>query len=165
MTNLKKLLKNKWILLTVCTYLTAACDNHTVYHSYQHIPEQGWKKSDTLFYYIPIEDSASHYQLSIEIRNKDNYPYRNLFMGISHNNTADSTLFVTDTIECILADSNDKWRGDGIGTLFQSEHNQARFFFPHKRNYTFKLFHLMKETPLNGLSDIGIKIQKEYNSK
>lgn len=161
MTSLKKLLKNRWVLLTASAYLVAACDNRTVYHSYQHIPEYGWAKNDTLFYNIPIKDSLASCQLSVEIRNQDNYPYRNLFLAISYIHPADSSFFITDTIECILADANDKWIGTGIGTLFQSKHNYPRSFSLHKRNYTVKLYHLMKESPLKGLSDIGIKIQKK----
>ncbi|EKC75634.1 gliding motility protein, partial [human gut metagenome] len=35
----------------------AACNENTVYHSYQSLPDEGWGKSDTLSFLIPVTDS------------------------------------------------------------------------------------------------------------
>lgn len=45
---MKSLLKNS-ICMLLTTWVLTACDENTVYHSYQSTPPDGWKKSDTLF--------------------------------------------------------------------------------------------------------------------
>lgn len=98
----KKLLRNS-ILSVVIVLSLGACETNTAYHSYQHIPERGWAKDDTLFFPFPVTDSVSSYQFTVEVRNYDNYPYQDLFLFINRPNTVDSTRYVTDTIKCVLA--------------------------------------------------------------
>ena len=53
---MKNLLRNSlFCLLGIC--LMAACNENTVYHSYQSLPDEGWGKSDTLSFLIPVTDS------------------------------------------------------------------------------------------------------------
>ena len=54
---MKSLLKNSILSLFSACLLTA-CNEHTVYHSYQSLPNKGWGKSDTLSFQIPITDSV-----------------------------------------------------------------------------------------------------------
>ena len=48
------LLKNKtktlrYIILLFIVSALGACDKQTVYHAFQSIPQEGWKRQDTLF--------------------------------------------------------------------------------------------------------------------
>lgn len=49
---MKSLLKNSILSLFSACLLTA-CNEHTVYHSYQSLPNKGWGKSDTLSFRFP----------------------------------------------------------------------------------------------------------------
>lgn len=153
---MKNLLRNSiWILLATC--LTAACNENTVYHSYQSIPTEGWKKSDTLFFNVPIKDSLALLQLSAEIRNESNYAYRNIYLTVSHN-LENSTVWKTDTLLLILADKEGKWNGTGWGSLFQSTLPIGSAIVRHPGNYTFKITHGMQDELLKGINDVGVKI-------
>ena len=105
------------MLLT--TWVLTACDENTVYHSYQSTPPDGWKKSDTLFFNVPLKDSLANLRLSVGVRNSSNYPYQNLNILI-HYNLEDSTVWKTDTLKFILTDREGKWTGTGWGSLYQS---------------------------------------------
>ena len=80
---MKNLLKNKTsllkslILLFIASFHTA-CDEQTVYHSFQSLPTEGWQRNDTLFFNVSVADSATLYNVSVEVRNRNNYPYQNL---------------------------------------------------------------------------------------
>ena len=39
----------------------AACNENTVYHSYQSLPDEGWGKSDTLSITINLADSTGRW--------------------------------------------------------------------------------------------------------
>ena len=101
------------MLLT--TWVLTACDENTVYHSYQSTPPDGWKKSDTLFFNVPLKDSLANLRLSVGVRNSSNYPYQNLNILI-HYNLEDSTIWKTDTLKFIL---NRLGKSLPIGTPFE----------------------------------------------
>lgn len=143
------------MLLT--TWVLTACDENTVYHSYQSTPPDGWKKSDTLFFNVPVKDSLALLQLSAEIRNESNYAYRNIYLSVSHN-LEDSTVWKTDTLLLILADKEGKWNGTGWGSLFQSTLPIGSAIVRHPGNYTFKITHGMQDELLKGINDVGVKI-------
>lgn len=131
----------------------------TVYHSYQSIPERGWGKSDTLVFKVPMPDSLKTLKLFAEVRNENQYPYRNLYLVVSQN-LQDSIAFQTDTLELTLADKEGKWTGTGWGNLFQSTLSIGTAVIRHSGNYTFKVSQGMKDDQLIGISDVGIKIEK-----
>lgn len=154
--NLKK---NNIIWLPVLLLLAACAFNrHTVYYSYFHTPDRGWGKSDTLYFDVNISDSLSAYKLWIEIRNDNSYPYKNLYLFVS-NNTKDSTIFATDTIKYVVAEESGKWIGTGFGTLHQSGQPIGEFVPLHPGKYIFKVVHGMKDQLLQGISDVGLRIE------
>lgn len=152
--------KNRNRLIGIsCFFLLVACETNTIYHSYHHLPNGRWNKNDTLLFTHKISDSAALYKVSLEIRYQDYYPYRNLFLFIQRN-TANSSFFITDTVEYILATPKGKWKGSGLGTLHQITFPYHTFSLPQNRNYSFKIGHVMKEEVLDGINDIGICIEK-----
>jgi gliding motility-associated lipoprotein GldH/MazG family protein len=157
---MKSLLKNSILSLFSACLLTA-CNEHTVYHSYQSLPNKGWGKSDTLSFQIPITDSVpTTLRLFAEVRNSIEYPYHDLHLFISQN-LQDSTVWRTDTIAFCLADSTGRWTGHGWGSIYQSETFITSVRPLHPANYTIKIMSGMKDEKLQGLSDVGIRIEKQ----
>ena len=159
---MKSLLKNSILSLFSACLLTA-CNEHTVYHSYQSLPNKGWGKSDTLSFLIPVTDSIPPtLRLFAEVRNRTDYPYHNLHLFISQN-LQDSTVWRTDTITINLADSTGRWIGNGWGSIYQSAVfiKSVRPLYP--ANYTFKIMNGMKDEKLSGINDIGIRIERQEN--
>jgi len=149
---MKSLLKNSILSLFSACLLTA-CNEHTVYHSYQSLPNKGWGKSDTLSFQIPITDSVpTTLRLFAEVRNSIEYPYHDLHLFISQN-LQDSTVWRTDTIAFCLADSTGRWTGHGWGSIYQSETFITSVRPLHPTNYTIKI--------MSGMKDVGIRIEKQ----
>lgn len=152
--------KNKSILLPLLFIIAlTACDSNTMYHSFLHLSKEGWGKSDTLTFKSPIADSLATYRIFVEVRNREDYPYNNLYLFISHN-TQDSTVFVTDTIKYTLADKSGKWLGTGLGSLYQSSSSYTFIAPKRSGNLTFKISHGMRDNILKGVNDIGIQIKQ-----
>lgn len=147
-------------MLQVALLFLGACETNTVYHSYQHIPSEGWAKSDTLFFTFTIKDSIPLYRFIIEVRNDEKYPYQDLYLFINRRNTMDSTLYVTDTVRCSLTDEQGKWRGTGLGSVYQSALPYMVIPSVRPGEYTIKISHGMEDQILKGVSDIGIQIEK-----
>lgn len=147
------------LLLILTAWLSAACNENTVYYSYQSTPSKGWTKGDTLLFNVPLTDSLTRLKLFVEVRNESEYLYQDLYMVISHN-LKDSTQWRTDTLKFIVADKEGKWRGTGWGSLFLSTLPLGECINRHPGDYTIKVAHGMKDEQLIGISDVGIRIEK-----
>lgn len=156
---MKNLLRNN-ILYLLGACLAGGCIGPTTYHSYQSIPTKGWAKSDTLYFEVPLTDSTvTHWQLYAEVRNRSDYPYRDLYLLICHN-LPDSTQWKTDTVKFVLADEEGKWSGTGWNGLFQSAIPVGTVSTHGAGKYTLKVTHGMKDEFLKGVNNVGIRLER-----
>jgi gliding motility-associated lipoprotein GldH len=157
---MKNLLKNS-ILLLVVTVLPVACTDDVVYHSYRYISKKGWNREDTLTFDIQVPDSTpTQYCLYAQVRNRTDYPYQSLLLSVSHN-LQDSSVVVTDTVRCILANALGRWTGEGWGSLFQATSKIGEYTSVNPAGMrTVKLIHWMEDETLTGINDIGIQIKR-----
>ncbi len=155
---MKRLLRHSFIALSIAG-LATACNDHTVYHSFQATPSQGWSKSDTLFFDVPLNDSLQPYQLTAEVRNLNDYAYKELYLFVNHNFT-DSTIWKTDTVSFVLTDKDGQWTGAGVGNLYQSSVTFGTVQTPHSGTYTIKVSQGMKDEKLIGIRDVGFRLDK-----
>lgn len=155
-------LKNKLTWLPIL--ILAACQNNIIYHSYAPVPLDGWDKSDTLVYTLPNSIPAGNYEAEIGIRYQESYPYRDIWLEVSHN-TKDTLTYVTDTLQLFLVDEAGNKTGNGLCGLYQCD-------LPYKASIpirtegsarTFRIVHIMTDNPLTGISDIGIRLRKPEN--
>lgn len=136
-----------------------ACDKTVVYEKYQAIPESQWHKDSLVVFQVPVTDTLQNHNLLIDIRNETSYPYSNLWLFIEIIHPEGKT--VKDTFELVLADPSGKWMGDGIGAIKTRQTIYRRnIFFPKKGQYTVKIRHGMRENKLNGIHDVGFRIEK-----
>jgi gliding motility-associated lipoprotein GldH len=69
---------------------------------------------------------------------------------------------LTDTVEYILAEKSGKWRGSGIGDLFDNQFSyrkNIRFEKPGK--YQLSIRQGMRAEQLKGIHDIGLRVEKQ----
>lgn len=154
----KKLLKKSLALLFV-TSLCMACDKQTVYHTFQSLPSEGWQRKDTLSFLVTIPDSTTFYNIFVEVRNRNSYPYQNLPLHICYD-SPEKQDFKRDTLEIRLADSTGVWLGDGWGGLYQSSLRIGVVRIEKAGEYRFKITHLLSDELLPGINDIGIKLKR-----
>lgn len=159
---MKSLLKNKMFLrksmiLLLVASLCMACDKQTVYHAFQSLPAEGWQQKDTLFFNVVMPDSATLYDVSVEVRNRINYPYQNLPLLIFYD-SPEAQNIQRDTLELRLADKAGIWLGDGWGGLYQSAFPAGLIRISKAGEYRFKITYLLPDEVLPGINDVGIKL-------
>ena len=150
--------------LIICfSLLMASCQNNTKYHSYRSTSTNGWHKGDTLIYQLPATLEKGIYAIEIGVRHNSNYKYRNLWVEITEN-LSSSKGVKRDSIQLILADKSGKWIGTGISGLYQNDSIINKTF---KVEYSYKpniyVRHIMRDSNLKGISDVGIKLMKVSN--
>lgn len=140
----------------ICLFFSS-CANTDFYNQYQVINTK-WEKEKEFYFTFNIEDNASLYNFSIEIRNNNAYPYQNLWLFCTEEQPVGPIW--RDTIECMLADDFGKWYGTGLSIFHLSIPVRTQYKFPYKGQYTFSIQQGMRDDHLQGIEEIGIRIEK-----
>ena len=137
----------------------SSCDLNRVFDENYSFENANWDRNKIVSFKIEISDTISQNQFFINIRNTTDYKYSNLYLFIT-TQLPDGNIS-KDTIECILADINGKWLGNGLSKL--KENNillKNNLVFPEKGSYIFEFEQAMRVEILQGIADIGIRIEK-----
>jgi gliding motility-associated lipoprotein GldH len=136
-----------------------SCDRKRVFESYKKLDSKGWNKDSVAVFNVHLTDTIKNHNLYVNIRNKGNYAYSNLWLFLTVG-SPDGTLR-TDTVEFTLAEPSGKWKGSGIGGLHDNQIlYKSSVFFPRKGNYKFQIKQGMRDNVLQGIRDVGIRIEK-----
>jgi gliding motility-associated lipoprotein GldH len=138
--------------------LLVSCSYNEIFFEYHSFKKEGWDRKDAAVFHINIDNTADLVDVSLEIRNNNDYPFRNLWLFIDFQTPGGNVR--TDTIGVDLADVYGKWYGKGISLYSLTVPYETAIHFPQKGTYTYSIRQGMRENPLTGISDIGLKISK-----
>lgn len=138
-----------------------SCDRKKVFEAYHELDKNGWNKDSVIVFNVHLTDTIRNHNLYIDVRNKGTYPYSNLYLFLSIGSPNGKIL--TDTVEFTLADPSGRWKGSGIGGLHDNQIlYKSSVYFPRKGKYKFMIKQGMRDNVLQGIRDIGIRIEKTY---
>ena len=148
-----------FIVFTLAIVLFA-CDPNKVFEEYIAVEGTTWKKENVARFEFDAKDTTSVHNLYINIRNRGDYPYSNLYLFVSLEGPNGNVL--KDTVNCILADNRGKWLGSGVGDLWDLRVPYiGGFKFAQTGKYIVSLEQAMRtEEGLVGVSDVGLRIEK-----
>ena len=155
-------MRNKQLLtiLTVAVaVLFAGCDSKTVYSHYEHTPQEGWEKIDTLFFEVPPVKEAGIYQEEIGIRTDISFPFQSLALNVAQDVLPQGEHYQT-TKNCVLYDETGKERGSGI-SRFQTVVYLTDVKLNEGESMRISITHNMRRELMSGVSDIGIILTKK----
>jgi len=151
--------KNKLLPAILISLLAVACTSNDVFFQYKAVAPKGWNKDSLYSFDVKILDTLSAYNVYVNVRNRGEYPYQNLWVFI-HKSTPD-TIQTNDSIECYLADQHGKWLGSGIGSVMEMPVlYQQNVHFNKAGIYHYKIAHGMRDSILTGINDIGIRVER-----
>lgn len=147
---------NSIALLLVSTLLLA-CGGHSL-HSYQSVGGE-WHRGRSLSF---VQDSASctaadTLALYVGVRYSAAYKYRNLCLQVTGIAGYDS-IISRDTICCDIYDAAGHHNGSTAGALYQAEYYVAPVPAPRNNAHTIRLQHIMQDSLLQGIYDVGIRL-------
>lgn len=139
--------------------LVVSCNKNVVFSDYTKLPDEGWKAENKLKFDVNIEDNNALYNVFLNVRHADSYPYANLFVFLTTTYPDGKTS--VDTLECIFADNKGKWVGDGAGDLWDNKIPlKKNMRFPQTGKYTFSFEQGMRSNPLPLILDFGMRVEK-----
>ncbi len=130
---------------------------NTIAEKFQPIPSSTWKWKDSKTFSFTVDDSTHYYNLSIGLRINGTYAYSNIWL-ISQ--LRGNNLNNKKQIQIELADQTGRWLGEGMSNLITYEKPIVIQQKLPIGTYTWSLSQNMRDESLQGVSDIGIKVEK-----
>ena len=138
--------------------LLASCQQHTVYHHYEHTPLTGWEKNDTLAFMTDPMPADGNYTEEIGLRISADYPFMGLYLVVEQT-VLPSNEVRHDTLSCSLIDEKGNTMGNGISHYQYLFHLTTLSLKKGDRLYV-AIRHDMKREILPGIADVGVRIKR-----
>lgn len=136
-----------------------SCDNKRIFDDYQKIPDMVWNKDSVFTFNFNVTSSMINHNLYLNVRNKINYSYSNLWLFVEV--VEPNGKATKDTFEITLAEPSGKWLGEGFGGIKTSQVIFRRnVVFNETGKYEVKIQQGMRDENLEGISDIGFRLEK-----
>ena len=155
-------IKNSVFLLLVVT-LFFSCDKKRVFDEYKSVGS-AWRKDSIVTFNLPELDSTKKYNLFVNLRANNNYPFNNIFLIVAIESPNGFTK--VDTLEYLMANPDGSLLGDGFTDI-----KESKLFYKEKvrfrGKYKVNIKHAVREngkvpgvTALEGITDVGFRIEK-----
>lgn len=147
-------------IVVLLVALFASCGRDTVYHSYRPVSNDGWQREDTLLFALPSSIPGGDYDVEIGLRHHEDYPYRDLWLAYGF--ASDVSKSLADSVQLTLAYESGNWHGNGAAGLYQYSSLSPRpiHLMDERTDSVLRIVHLMKDEPLKGICDVGIRLIK-----
>ncbi|NNE03319.1 MAG: gliding motility lipoprotein GldH [Eudoraea sp.] len=154
------------LALAISCMFLISCEQGLIYSDFQPISQGSWDKDDIKVFNFSEMDSMSSFQMFINVRNDNSFPYSNLFL-ITELEYPNGETFI-DTLEYEMALPNGQWLGKGYGSIKENKlWYKENIVFPVNGVYTLRIGHAMRKNgsvngiiELPGITDIGVEIEK-----
>ncbi|MHB1920630.1 MAG: gliding motility lipoprotein GldH [Chitinophagaceae bacterium] len=155
-------MKKFWLLLPVCLFIFSSCnewDQLRVFEKNVEIPHYAWKDSFNPSYTVNITDTNSRYNIYVTLRHTDAYRFSNIWLQITTQYPFQKP--ITERVELPLADQSGKWLGSGMDGIYSHRILiQQNALFNKIGTYFFSFHQDMRENPLRGVMDVGLRVEK-----
>jgi gliding motility-associated lipoprotein GldH len=160
----RKLTRFIAFLLFVVAFSMNSCDSNAVFDDYQSFDEAKWNKDNIVSFDLKLDDTLTSNNIYINIRNTVDYPFSNLYLFSKV--YFPNGKVVVDTLEYEMTDDMGEWLGDGVGELKDNLlFYKKDVVFYEKGEYKITLRHGMRVDDLEGVKDLGVRIEKNQNKK
>jgi gliding motility-associated lipoprotein GldH len=136
-----------------------SCDPNRIYENNISFSSDGWQRAEHARFEVDIADTIQPCNIYINVRNNNNYKYMEFWLFVDvHSPT---NMLARDTVKIMLADHRGKWLGHGLGSKFDTRMVFRKSIrFPVSGKYVFEYEQAMRDEPLTGIEDIGLRIEK-----
>ena len=142
----------------------ASCDQTRVYDDYESVPGE-WHRDSVVQFRFQAPDTLKNYNLFINLRNKSDYPFSNLYL-ITELNFPNGKV-ISDTLQYEMAAPTGEWLGTGFGDVKESKlWYKENIKFTESGEYLVTIQHAMRKRDsvkgiekLDGITEVGFRIE------
>jgi len=156
-------MRNVFVAL-LAIFSLMSCQRGLVKSDYKATENGIWQKDNQIEFTFSELDSLAQYNMFINVRNDDTFPYNNLFL-IAELTAPDGSI-EKDTLEYKMANPDGSWLGQGSGSLKENKlWYKENIVFSSSGVYTLTVSHAMRKNgsvsgveQLQGITDVGFEI-------
>jgi len=154
------MIKMKFSFIAFLSLITAftGCKQLALYERLQNIQQAAWNDQQIPSYTFDITDTTAAYNVYVVIRHTNQYPYRNIWLNVGLQQPGDTIRHQPFELQLAATDS---WLGTGMDDVY--EHRASLFRQPVHFNksgpVTFTLQQIMRQNPLPGVMQAGIRVE------
>lgn len=158
-------LRNK-LLAFGLLFLVCSCDSKRVFDAYKTVG-RAWNKDSIVSFEFRQDNINKPYDLFVNIRDNNDYPFSNLFLIVSMQQPGGLTN--VDTLEYQMAQADGTLLGDGFSDIKESKLvYRENFRFPKKGDYKVSIKQAVRQTgkvygvkELDGITEVGFRIESK----
>ena len=154
-------MKKYFCLLFLALFLFS-CGPDYILDEEKEITNQAWTYGDSLSFNVDISNPTEIYNLYLDVEHSTEYGYQNMYIRL-HSIFPDGKR-VTEKVSVELMAKGGRWKGDCNSEECEyrmSIHEGATF--KQAGNYRFVIEQFMRKNPLEGVQNLGLKIEETGN--
>ena len=152
------------ILYILIFFSFISCDKKRVFDEYQSVGKS-WHKDSIVSFDLPQLVPKKTYNLYVNVRDNDDYPFNNLFLIVSLEQP--NKQIKVDTLEYQMTNPDGTLLGEGFTDIKENKlFYKDKVSFSQKGLYKVRIKHALRQTgkiegvtSLNGISDVGFRIE------
>ena len=155
--------RNSYLIIIV-VILFFSCDKKRVFDEYKSVGKN-WHKDSIVSFDLPQLDANKNYNMFVNVRDNDDYPFSNMFLIVSLEQPNRKVL--VDTLEYQMTNPDGSLLGEGFTDVKENKlFYKGRTRFTQKGIYRVHIRHALRQTgkiegvaDLPGISDVGFRIE------
>lgn len=153
------MIKLLYILILPFFLLSCSGNEGVIYDKSKPVVDNAWFVKDKKELWLEITQNKIAYKLSLNLRITNEYRFSNLFILLKIHGPKKE--LQTKRLEFRLADNDGDWLGSGSGNIYVFRIPITKELkFDHTGVYNFEIEQDMRDNPLRGVVDIGLRIEK-----
>ena len=156
-------IKNSILFLLVALSIIS-CDKKRVFDEYKSVGNS-WHRDSIITFQLPKFDESKKYNLFVNIRDNNDYPFDNLFLIVSLEQP--NKKVIVDTLEYKMANPDGTLMGEGFSDIKESKlFYKDKVDFKLKGNYKIHIQQAVRQTGkvagidnLKGITEIGFRVE------
>ena len=152
------------IFFILAVFFAVSCDKTRVFDEYKSVGKT-WHKDSIITFELPKLDPKKFFNLYVNVRDNDDYPFNNLFLIVSLEQP--NRKVNVDTLEYQMTNPDGTLLGAGFSDIKESKlFYKGKINFTQKGIYKVHIQHATRQTgkiegvaALSGISDVGFRIE------
>jgi gliding motility-associated lipoprotein GldH len=154
------------IIFIFLLFLVTSCDKKRVFDDYKFVGKN-WNKDSIVTFDLPKLDPKKAYNLYVNVRDNDEYPFNNLFLIVSLEQP--NRKVQIDTLEYQMTNPDGTLLGEGFSDIKENKlFYKDKVSFTQKGLYKIHIKHAVRQTgkiegvdTLPGITDVGFRIESK----
>lgn len=156
-------LKSNFIVVLIAAMTFVSCDKNHVFDDF-HSVGSAWHRDSIVSYNLPKLDTTKTYDLFVNLRTNNKYPFSNLFLIVALEQPDGMTK--VDTLEYQMAEADGTMLGNGFSDIKESKLYYKEKMKFNAGKYKVQIKQAVRETgkvngvqELPGITEVGFRIE------